>query len=234
MEQNLSSVNREHDGGGADGVHGAHEGRGPPGNAAPDGVGHVGQGGGRSSGPDIAAVASVAPTPPPGCSCGCAHYKRHCTLLAPCCGRWYACRVCHDDAEHEEVMDPKKAHKLDRGAVTTVRCGHCATEQAKSNACVACGVIFGGAYFCARCSLWDDVDKGQWHCDGCGICRVGGSANYFHCGTCNSCLAIGLRDKHKCVSNTMQGNCPMCLQDMHTSLTACSILPCGHALHQPW
>jgi len=27
----------------------------------------------------------------------------------------------------------------------------------------------------------DDVNKRQFHCDACGICRVGGRENYFHC-----------------------------------------------------
>ena len=27
-------------------------------------------------------------------------------------------------------------------------------------------------YFCYECKLYDDEDKQQFHCDGCGICRV--------------------------------------------------------------
>jgi iron-sulfur cluster repair protein YtfE (RIC family) len=38
---------------------------------------------------------------------GCKHYRRKCKLIAPCCGRAYVCRLCHDDAVQE-------AHILDR------------------------------------------------------------------------------------------------------------------------
>lgn len=35
---------------------------------------------------------------------GCAHYARGAQLVAPCCGRVYTCRQCHDEAE-DHVMD---------------------------------------------------------------------------------------------------------------------------------
>lgn len=38
---------------------------------------------------------------------GCKHYRRKCKLIAPCCGRAFVCRLCHDDAVQE-------AHILDR------------------------------------------------------------------------------------------------------------------------
>jgi iron-sulfur cluster repair protein YtfE (RIC family) len=38
---------------------------------------------------------------------GCKHYRRKCKLIAPCCGRAFVCRLCHDDALQE-------AHILDR------------------------------------------------------------------------------------------------------------------------
>ena len=31
--------------------------------------------------------------------------------------------------------------------------------------------MFGTAYHCLVCRLWDHADKGQFHCEGCGICR---------------------------------------------------------------
>ena len=39
-----------------------------------------------------------------------------------------------------------------------------------SNTCLSCGVQFG-KYFCHVCNYYDNEDKGQYHCDGCGICR---------------------------------------------------------------
>lgn len=62
----------------------------------------------------------------------CSHYARGCSLLvsaihhracwlnitvqAPCCGKVYPCRVCHDDAED---------HKMDRKQVKTIQCRNC-------------------------------------------------------------------------------------------------------------
>ena len=65
-----------------------------------------------------AALASVAPTlfanhpdqigrfmehsrPP------CDHYERQCTIIAPCCGMPFGCRICHDDCP---VLPPPKRH----------------------------------------------------------------------------------------------------------------------------
>eukprot|EP00957_Ditylum_brightwellii_P089437 6810684-Ditylum_brightwellii.AAC.1 len=27
----------------------------------------------------------------------CTHYERYCTLISPCCGLAFGCRICHDD-----------------------------------------------------------------------------------------------------------------------------------------
>jgi hypothetical protein len=34
----------------------------------------------------------------------CAHYERKCTIIAPCCGAAFGCRICHDDCP---VLPPK-------------------------------------------------------------------------------------------------------------------------------
>ena len=36
--------------------------------------------------------------------------------------------------------------------------------------CSECGIVFG-RYFCSVCNLFDDEEKGQFHCQDCGICR---------------------------------------------------------------
>ena len=75
---------------------------------------------------------------------------------------------------------------MDRFAVTEVRCNKCHAVQAVgdclhccliygitfqvSNTCIGCGIQFG-KYFCHVCNYYDNEDKGQYHCDGCGICR---------------------------------------------------------------
>jgi len=155
---------------------------------------------------------------------GCSHYQRKCKLVAPCCDQPYNCRFCHDE-------DDSTNHKLDRCSVMEVVCLVCSVRQAVSNLCTDpdCGTVFGGAYFCATCKLFDDVDKGQFHCDGCGICRVGGRDKFSHCDTCGICLPIGR--SHKCISNTSHNNCPVCLEDIHTSRVEAHLPPCSHLLH---
>lgn len=68
---------------------------------------------------------------------GCAHYKRHCRLVAPCCAKVYNCRFsdrkfanrsififlrfCHDEAE--------PTHSLDRKKVDEVECLKCEARR---------------------------------------------------------------------------------------------------------
>ena len=60
---------------------------------------------------------------------GCAHYKRHCRLVAPCCAKVYNCRFsdrkfadrsiftilrfCHDEAEPTHSLDRKKVEEVE-------------------------------------------------------------------------------------------------------------------------
>lgn len=56
-------------------------------------------------------------------------------------------------------------------------------------------------YTCLICNLFDDEDKDQYHCDGCGICRIGGRNNFFHCEVCNMCLPVQLKTNGHKVSS---------------------------------
>ncbi|KAK3727886.1 hypothetical protein QZH41_010600 [Actinostola sp. cb2023] len=151
----------------------------------------------------------------------CEHYKRRCALKAPCCGKVYACRLCHDKEQD---------HILDRKSVQTLKCLQCGTEQDVSSTCVKCGIHFG-LYSCLKCRLFDDKEQGQFHCDECGICRVGGRENYFHCPVCAICLGTKQKDSHKCIKQGAKNNCPICMEDIHSSRIPCEIAPCGHFLH---
>jgi len=154
---------------------------------------------------------------------GCSHYQRKCKLVAPCCDTAYNCRFCHDEAE---------GHTVERRNVTEVECLVCHLRQDVGAQCQAtdCRTVFGAAYFCSVCKLFDDEAKGQFHCDGCGICRVGGRDKFIHCHTCGLCLPKDM--PHKCISNTSHNNCPVCMEDIHSSRDAAHIPPCSHLLHQ--
>ena len=151
---------------------------------------------------------------------GCSHYARGCKLRAPCCDELFSCRFCHDAVKSEGESDPQAKHSMNRHQVKSVVCLVCATEQPPGPACTSCANSFG-AYFCGVCNLYDDdLSKQQFHCDKCGICRVGGRDNFFHCDTCGACYSVELRNNHVCVPNSMQRDCPICYEYLFDSLEA--------------
>ncbi|XP_010790280.1 RING finger and CHY zinc finger domain-containing protein 1, partial [Notothenia coriiceps] len=89
---------------------------------------------------------------------GCEHYVRSCLLKAPCCGKLYVCRLCHDAEEN---------HEMDRFKVREVQCSECETVQEAQQTCQQCNVNFG-EYYCDICHLFDK-NKKQYHCQPCGI-----------------------------------------------------------------
>uniref|UniRef100_T1J6Q6 RING finger and CHY zinc finger domain-containing protein 1 n=1 Tax=Strigamia maritima TaxID=126957 RepID=T1J6Q6_STRMM len=153
---------------------------------------------------------------------GCEHYTRRCQLVAPCCKNVYTCRICHDNNED---------HILPRRNVKEVSCLICFKVQKVKYYCENCGTNFG-KYFCDICNLFDDEDKDQFHCDGCGLCRVGGRKNYFHCKKCDLCLTINLVNNHSCVERASRISCPICVEDIHSSTEPIKVPSCGHLLHQ--
>ncbi|KAK9288265.1 hypothetical protein L1049_016715 [Liquidambar formosana] len=148
---------------------------------------------------------------------GCKHYRRRCKIRAPCCNEMFDCRHCHNEAT-SMLNSPLDWHELIRNDVKQVICSVCDTEQPVAHVCTNCGVNMG-EYFCGVCKFYDDdTVKKQFHCDDCGICRVGGRENFFHCKKCGSCYSVGLRDNHLCVENSMRHHCPICYE-------------CGHTMH---
>lgn len=114
-------------------------------------------------------------------------HKIHFAFQTPCCNKVYTCRFCHDEQE---------AHTVKRKEVTELICVVCETRQPVQATCQKCHVRFG-KYTCLECNLFDDEDKNQYHCNGCGICRLGGRDKFFHCAKCNMCLPIQLQKGHK-------------------------------------
>lgn len=91
------------------------------------------------------------------------------------------------------IQDPSKRHELDRTTVRSLVCALCDLQQPVASVCAGCGCEFG-AYACLKCCFFDDdLQKQQFHCEACGICRVGGASNFFHCHTCGCCYANSLR-----------------------------------------
>ena len=115
----------------------------------------------------------VEPTP----SLGCMHYKRNVKLQCSACRKWYSCRFCHDEAE---------SHALNRKATKHMLCMLCGCAQVAGERCKDCGVR-GAWYYCDICKLWDDDnEKSIYHCNDCGICRLGQGLgkDFYHCKVC--------------------------------------------------
>jgi len=184
----------------------------------------------------------------------CEHYERNCTMIAPCCGAAFGCRICHDECPD---LPPKFSnagryqrsasmptafttisennedtfHPIDRFAIREVICRLCFTRQsAKTNNCVNCGTQFG-EYHCGICNLWMGLADSPYHCEECGFCRVGGRENFQHCDACGMCIDKSLFDSHNCKSGKYQSNCPVCQEDLFSSRSASHEMPCGHAIH---
>lgn len=105
---------------------------------------------------------------------GCEHYKRNIKLQCSACNRWYTCRFCHDAVED---------HMLNRRETKNMLCMLCGCAQPASEECALCSVR-GAWYYCDVCKLWDDdSEKSIYHCNDCGICRVGKGLgkDFFHC-----------------------------------------------------
>ncbi len=149
----------------------------------------------------------------------CEHYVRGCHMKCPTCQKFYPCRLCHDANED---------HKLDRFKVDTVQCKKCRHIQAPSQNCVQCGYLFG-QYYCHTCHLWDSLEKDKFHCDKCGICRIGKREDWTHCDRCNHCYRNGFT--HKCIQDSTKTNCPICNEYIFDSPKQVTVLKCGHAIH---
>ncbi|XP_059649687.1 zinc finger protein BRUTUS-like [Cornus florida] len=155
---------------------------------------------------------------------GCEHYKRNCKLRATCCGKLFTCRFCHD-----KVSD----HSMDRKATSEMMCMGCLKIQAIGPICTtpSCNGLSMSKYYCSVCKFFDD-ERTIYHCPFCNLCRVGTGlgVDFFHCMTCNCCLAMKLVD-HKCWEKGLETNCPICCDFLFTSSEIVRSLPCGHFMH---
>jgi len=117
---------------------------------------------------------------------------------ANCCKRYVSCRKCHDESPL-----PSCPPEMSRQAVQHIQCLACGWNQLPMEDCLKCGQRFA-RYFCPKCRFYDDdLSKKAFHCDGCGLCRVGGRENFKHCDRCCVCYANEKYPSHKCVEAAM-------------------------------
>lgn len=112
-------------------------------------------------------------------SLGCQHYQRNVKLQCHTCRKWYTCRFCHDEVEDHHLI------RRDTENMLCMLCGH---AQPAAQNCGRCGEQTA-QYYCDICKLWDnDGKKSIYHCNDCGICRIGQGLgkDFFHCKVCRS------------------------------------------------
>ncbi|KAL4913487.1 hypothetical protein BDW62DRAFT_220649 [Aspergillus aurantiobrunneus] len=156
---------------------------------------------------------------------GCSHYKRNVKLQCFDCKKWYTCRFCHDEVED---------HHLNRSKTENMLCMLCGYAQPAAQYCKRCGEL-ASDYYCVTCKLWDnDASKSIYHCNDCGICRIGKGIgkDFFHCKTCSVCLPISIETTHRCIERSTQCDCPICGDYMFTSPETVVFMRCGHSIHQ--
>lgn len=156
---------------------------------------------------------------------GCEHYPRKCRLLADCCNSWVVCRFCHDNSE----MD----HTINRFNTKRVKCMLCGTEQDIGKTCIHCKVQFA-RYYCHECKFFDDTPgKEIYHCDKCSICRVGSGfeKGTYHCDDCDACVSKDHKKNQQCLKNSLDADCPICMQYLFTSTKPVVFMRCGHTMH---
>jgi hypothetical protein len=102
-------------------------------------------------------------------------------------------------------------HNLPRQLLQHVVCNTCQHSQplAEGNTCRTCGTRFAD-YFCRDCGTANnDVPAaGYFHCDACGICRVGTRQEFFHCTGCGCCLRRALQGVSACPLQISQADRP--------------------------
>lgn len=158
---------------------------------------------------------------------GCSHYLSRCKIVAPCCNESFSCRICHDEEKYYSNNDDP--HEIDRYGIKRLICTNCELEQDLGQYCINCDICFGN-YFCDKCLVIDDINKDQFHCDKCKICRTGGNENYKHCDDCNICINDDFKDDHVCMDTT-DYDCPICLENISKSVGDIHAMKCGHYIH---
>ncbi|SCU94872.1 LADA_0G11958g1_1 [Lachancea dasiensis] len=164
---------------------------------------------------------------------GCQHYQRNCKLQCHQCLGWYTCRFCHD--ESPETIEGAIPHSFQRAKTEHIICMRCQHIQKPQKYCESCDEELA-LYYCNECKLFDnDETKDIYHCDKCGICRLGLGLgiDFFHCDGCQACLSIELQGNHNCIERATMSSCPICGDFMFTSVKPVVYMsPCGHAIHQ--
>eukprot|EP01056_Protomagalhaensia_sp_Gyna25_P005501 Protomagalhaensia_sp_Gyna_25__5500@NODE_733_length_2736_cov_53_536522_g572_i0_p1_GENE_NODE_733_length_2736_cov_53_536522_g572_i0NODE_733_length_2736_cov_53_536522_g572_i0_p1_ORF_typecomplete_len225_score7_48zfRING_2/PF13639_6/2_3e11zfCHY/PF05495_12/1_5e09zfC3HC4/PF00097_25/3_7e03zfC3HC4/PF00097_25/8e03zfC3HC4/PF00097_25/1_6e02zfC3HC4/PF00097_25/5e02zfC3HC4/PF00097_25/2_4e08zfC3HC4_2/PF13923_6/74zfC3HC4_2/PF13923_6/7_6e08zfRING_UBOX/PF13445_6/4_2e03zfRING_UBOX/PF13445_6/1_8e03zfRING_UBOX/PF13445_ len=166
----------------------------------------------------------------------CSHYGTPNDLFFVCCNQWHPCLRCHRevcDKGLEEGLNVSECASYieEETRPVTMRCTACQLEQPVAARCLGCDN--SPHYYCSGCYIWDNTMRDIFHCEACGICRVGHRSRVFHCDGCGTCLDKVMQNKHRCLKDGMKADCAICLDPLFQSKTpTCQLPRCGHSFHQ--
>ena len=147
----------------------------------------------------------------------CSHYpNKKCNhFYFDCCKKYYECVRCHNENENHLF---KLKH---------ITCKLCNREQSINASCIQCHISFSNTY-CEICCLFSDQEH-IFHCDQCGICRVGKKDEMIHCTECNACFK---KEEHQCIQSiSKDSECCFCGDIVFNSMNSSTGLKCGHFAH---
>eukprot|EP00536_Pseudo-nitzschia_multiseries_P010239 jgi/Psemu1/258821/estExt_Genewise1Plus.C_3060007 len=151
----------------------------------------------------------------------CTHYERNCTLIAPCCGAAFGCRICHDECP---ILPPlliaKRAARTRRstrsasmpGGWTNMR-ERTRTPQETHHTIDRFAVK---EIICRKCytkqssktnkcvNLSCGVEFGEYHCSICNL-WMSNEEKPYHCADCGFCRVGGSENFRHC------HDCGMCI-----------------------
>lgn len=169
---------------------------------------------------------------------GCEHYSRSCKLRCPTTGQLVTCRLCCEEERSQHKYTYETLPVLDRHSVEEILCMKCGSVQPAGSKCVNADCDSDGApfakYICSICNLYDDDEnKKIYHCPYCNVCRKGEGLgiDFRHCMRCNACIDMAEYDTHVCISQRLQGSCPICKESMFESTEPLRGMKCGHVMH---
>ena len=160
----------------------------------------------------------------------CSHYIRFFELICPECQlnkkqkqKVFPCHHCHNDTVY---------HKIDRNKVKKMKCKFCYCIQPINKVCINPECLKKEhRYTCLKCSLWSHKLDNIFHCNKCGICRIGNKEIYKHCNKCNLCWKKNSFDTHNCKFDQSENDCAICLSSLSDNFDNPHILNCGHGFH---
>jgi len=151
----------------------------------------------------------------------CTHYERNCTLISPCCGMAFGCRICHDDQpvlpppifethKEQQNTEPKESarERFARSFSLPVTLENDVPEHHNIDRFavseVICRVCFTRQSSKTNACINCNVTFGDYHCSICNL-WMSNDEKPYHCDECGFCRVGGRENFKHCF------DCGMCI-----------------------